>query len=150
MVSIYLTDMGAAISPLVWQNAVDGANRNQRPPEPHLLLRDARARRNREHYKYSAIYSAIAAEVTIKDEIQVVLRGHGNPEAFIKGILKGTLGRLEGHCKELGIGLPDDFHKHVTETRNRAMHKNETIDRNQASNALNVAQAVLEMYAPVG
>jgi hypothetical protein len=141
--AIFMPDLSTAITRQNWQKVVQFANQGKRPPEPHLLLRDARARFKRNQYSYSAIFAGIAAEIVIKNQIETELRVRSNPQLFIDQIVRDTLGKLLEVCKSLGISLPTNVRTDLIKTRNRAVHKNAVISREDAKKALELASKIV-------
>jgi len=142
-------DVSMAITLQNWQNAIRNANQGKRPPEPHLLLRDARARFNRGQYSYSAIFSGISVEIVIKHRIEDELRSRRNPQLFIDQLLNNTLGRLLRICKALSIATPTNVERDVVEPRNRAVHRNAVVTKDEAKKSLDLAGQMINDRFPL-
>jgi len=145
------TDVSNAITQEIWLRAIQSANNETLPPEPHLLLRDARARLNRRQFRYSALFSAIATEMVLAKQIEHELQKRRIPKPFIERILSGTLGRLVEDCKALDISLPPTVKVDLIQVRNRAAHGNEGVMVTEAETrkALEVATKVITEMAPL-
>ncbi len=143
-----LPDVSRALTLEQWNKAVDHANLNQSPPESFLLLRDARALIKRGSYNYATILASIATEVVIKNQVESVLNGLNNPQPFIDQVLKNPLGVLGKTCKTLSVSLPSAFKTELVEVRNRAIHKNAAITREEAKRVLEMASQIVDNLAP--
>lgn len=140
---VTMSDLSAAGSLPTWNLAIQRANQGERPSESHLILRDARARLRREHFKYSAIFSGIAAEIAIKNEIERVLRKMGAPDKFVQQMIRATLGTLQVTSGSLGIHLPANMRQNLIEVRNRAAHRNSVVTQTDAKSALETATLII-------
>lgn len=146
---LMMANTSNAITLQEWRRALFNASQGTIPPAAHLLLRDSRRRLNRRAYKYSVIIAGIAAEVVIKEHVEQILRNGNTPQSFIDRVLRGTLGSLVSIATSLGISLPNNITIDLIDVRNRAIHRNADITRDQANLALNLASQIVMDFAPV-
>jgi len=129
-----------------WKAAVKNTNAGKIPPEEHLLLRDARARLLRGQYNYSVIFSAIATEITLKNQLEQKLTKSRKRRRLIKSVLRNTLGKLLDTCETLGITFPSNTHSDLLEPRNKAMHRHTRLTREEAAKCLAVSDKIVNTY----
>ncbi len=126
-----------------WKAAVKNTNASKIPPDEHLLLRDAIARLLRGQYNYSIIFSAIAADITLKIQLEQKLIKSRRDRRLIKTLLRNTLGKLLDTCETLSIAFPSNTRNDLLAARNKAMHKHARLSREEAKNCLAVADKIV-------
>ncbi len=122
------------------QRAAHEANLGHRPPEPHLLLRDARSAFHRKMYRRCILDAAIAVEVVASALLDQLLdQAVGEPARAALVLARDPISRKIPILRKLGVPLPADLEKHLITVRNKVIHQGEQASRNEAQKALDVA-----------
>ena len=134
-----------------WSNAVRGANRSLRPPEIHLLLRDARAAQLRSSGRRAVLDAATAVDLIVGPALRSMLLKRNAP-AFVERLLKQEwqFKRRMELMHSLGMFVPPGLSVDVMELRNKVIHGNKPVSHAQAHKAVEIAQALAEHYTPLG
>jgi len=132
------------------QRAAREANLANRPPEPHLLLRDARSALHRTMYRRCILDAAIAVEVvasTLLDQLLDRAVGLQARETLV--LARDPISRKIPILRSLGMSLPADLEKSLFTVRNKVIHQGKQASRAEARKALDAATAVVTANVPI-
>lgn len=127
------------------RRAAREANKGSRPPEPHLLLRDARSAFHRDMYRRCILDAAIAVEVLVSALLHQLLDeavGEQVREAVV--LDRDPISRKIPLLKSLGAPLPLGLQKDLFNVRNKVIHQGKQASRAEAKNALDAATVVVD------
>jgi hypothetical protein len=133
-----------------WQRAVRETNASRRPPEAHLLLRDARAAANRRLVRRCVLDAATAAEVVLTPLLAALL------DKALGRSTRGTLvpdttniSRKIPALVALGISLPAHLQRDLFNLRNKVIHEGRNPTIGEARKALDAAAEVVRVHTPI-
>jgi hypothetical protein len=132
------------------QRAAREANLGNRPPEPHLLLRDARSALHRKMYRRCILDAAIAVEVvasTLIDQLLDQAVGQPSREALVLG--RDPISRKIPILRSFGVSLPADLETALFTVRNKVIHQGQQPSRDEAQKALDAATAAVKSNLPI-
>lgn len=130
------------------ERAAREANLGKRPPEPHLLLRDARSAHRRSMYRRCILDAAIAVELVVSDIANRLLdQKLGRParEALLS---RDPITRKIKVVRGLGVPLPPALEPMFT-TRNRVVHEGHQPSATEVERAIEAATAVVVEHVPL-
>lgn len=126
------------------QRAARETNLGHRPPEPHLLLRDARSAFHREMYRRCILDAAIAVEVVASALLDQLLdQAVGQPARETLVLARDPISRKIPILRSVGVPLPADLEKDLFTVRNKVIHQGKQASRNEAQKALDAATAAV-------
>lgn len=132
------------------QRAAREANLGNRPPEPHLLLRDARSALHRKMYRRCILDAAIAVEVVASALLDQLLdQAVGQPARETLVLARDPISRKIPILRSLGVPLPADLEKALFTVRNKVIHQGKQASQNEAQKALDAATAAVTSNVPV-
>lgn len=132
------------------QRAARETNLGNRPPEPHLLLRDARSALHRKMYRRCILDAAIAVEVVasgLLDQLLDDALGQPARETIVRA--RDPISRKLPILRSLGVSLPADLEKTLFTVRNEVIHQGKQASRAEAQKALDAATAAVTPSLPV-
>lgn len=131
-----------------WHRAVREANAGRPAPEPHLLLRDARAAANRRLLRRCVLDAATAAEVVLSPLLASHLDkaiGRSTRETLVSG--QAAISRKIAALVALGIQLPSHLQRDLFNLRNKVIHEGRNPAIGETRRALDAASEVLRVHA---
>lgn len=132
------------------QRAAREANSGNRPPEPHLLLRDARSALHRKMYRRCILDAAIAVEVVVTTLLDQFLdRAVGQPARETLVLDRDPISRKIPILRSLGVPLPAELEKALFTVRNKVIHQGKQASRDEAQRGLDAATATVTPNLPV-
>ncbi len=132
------------------QRAAREANLANHPPEPHLLLRDARSALHRRMYRRCILDAATAVEVVASTLLNQLLdQAVGQPTRETLVLPRDFISRKIPILRSLGRTLPADLEKDLLGVRNRVIHQGKQASRDEAQKALDAATEAVTANLPV-
>jgi hypothetical protein len=126
------------------QRAAREANVGNRPPGPHLLLRDARSALHRKMHRRCILDAAIAVEVVASTLLDQLLdQAVGQPARDTLVLARGPISRKVPILRSLGVTLPADLERVLFTVRNKVIHQGKQASRHEAEKALDAATAAV-------
>jgi hypothetical protein len=138
-----------AISAANWARGVAFANRGQRAPAEHILLRDARESLARDDPRRSVLNAGLAGELSLGVAVREELaRQGGSPSRVDRSLDRLTLGQLVASIRTFmpGVWLPPGISATLVKKRNEAAHGSRDISVADARAALDVADSLVSRY----
>jgi hypothetical protein len=113
------------------------ANLGNRPPEPHLLLRDARSAFHRKMYRRCILDAAIAVEVMASTLLEQLLdQSVGRKAREAIALPRDPISRKLPILRSLGRAIPSALEADLFAVRNKVIHQGKRASRNEAQKAL--------------
>jgi hypothetical protein len=132
------------------QRAAREANVGNCPPEPHLLLRDARSAFHRKMYRRCILDAAIAVEVVTSALLDRLLaHAVGEPVRKTLLLVRDPISRKIPILRSLGAPLPTDLETVLFSIRNKVIHQGKQASRSEAQKALAAATAAVTPNLPI-
>lgn len=132
------------------RRAAREANRRARPPEAHLLLRDARSAFHRKMYRRCILDAAIAVEVMASPLLDQLLDhavGHSVRDTLVRA--RDPISRKIPILQSLGASIPADLKKVLFDVRNEVIHQGKQASGGEAQKALEVATTTVMVNLPI-
>jgi hypothetical protein len=132
------------------QRAAREANLGHRPPEPLLLLRDARSAFHRKMYRRCILDAAIAVEVVTSAVLDQLLdQAVGEPARKTLVLARDPISRKIPILRSLGAPLPANLDTVLFAVRNKVIHQGKQASRSEAQKALEAATAAVTPNLPI-
>lgn len=136
-------------TPREWRRTLARASADERPPEAHIFLRDARHARNIARYRRSVLDSATAAELGLAKLRDDELAESKPPlESYVREKAQ-QIGRLSEFLSAMGRTLPERIQQEIGKPRNQAIHEGREPDEETATKALKKAEEVVDLAFPL-
>ena len=134
-----------------WGAAVNRTNLGDRPPDEHLLLRDARVALARDDYRRCVLDLATACEIVVTAAVEEDLRSRLGGEFDVTSLLgkNRQIERVLTVAKALGVLLPEALQTVVLEPRSRAIHRNARVVAAEARDAVAMTTDLLAKHSPL-
>jgi len=140
-------DISQAISVDAWRRALKAASDTEPLPAEHEVLNHARTLLLEGDSRGSVIAAGSAAEIALSRALHGRLSSANEPVAVATLMDRTTLGRLPGLSKRFGVPCPPI--KRLTDARNDAVHRGVVPFLQDASELLDIADAVVKMHSPL-
>lgn len=124
------------------------AGKGTQVPKPHVFLRNARLALRRNDLRAAVLEAATAAELALQELLDARLGGADNEVAGAIRQGNRELGRLTKLLGHLEVSLPSGLQTGLVDVRNRAIHRGDEPTEEQASEAVRLARAVVELAEP--
>lgn len=122
------------------RRAAREANLGNRPPEPYLLLRDARSALHRKMYRRCILDASIAVELVASTLLEQLLDKRLDQAARETLVLsRDPISRKIPILRSLGVFLPTDLEKALFTVRNKVIHEGKQASQAEAQKALDAA-----------
>lgn len=143
-------DRKHAMSPDAWASALRATSAQIVPPEVHLLLRDARAARLRNRTRRCIIDLATVVELVVEECLSAELRLAASvPVQEWLLSQEWRVSRRLMLMKKLGLWIPPELLSHLIPLRNRVVHSNAEVTREDAAMATSTVAAFVHRYRPL-
>lgn len=139
---------GGHVTRTQWLHAVTMANRGLVPPEPHLLLRDARNAHRRQLARRCVLDCATAVEIAVSQYLEERLDEDLGHDAR-KKLMPGRVTQRIGVLRALGRSISSDVESAIFHVRNRVIHGGYRPDMRESRAALTVATRTIVDYSPL-
>lgn len=148
MLHLFGSDGKNAMDASTWAKAVEAANDCREIPEVWALLRDARAAQIRNQGRRAVLDAATAVELIVNRQLRDRLL-EMNPANYVEKAMKGTwqVTRRLDLMVGLGMWVPTGIDAKLTALRNRVVHANDPVTRDQAKQAVDVTEELVRHYA---
>ncbi len=122
-----------------------------RPPDPWLMLRDARSLFNTEEYRRAVLDAGTAAEIALTARLDAYLAANVDPDMAEALMDKYKMLRpLTELAKKLKVAaLPDRFQQRLIEPRNAAVHGGKEMPKDVAEKAVATTSELLQATHPL-
>lgn len=138
-----LGDRGESLTLARFRQVLSLLRRGHRPPDAHLLMRDARSDLRRDRLRKAVVDAATAVEISLADFNQRVTRVRTPP--------RPTLGWFVSQRRIAAAArLPARTRTSLVDVRNDAIHHNVIPSASGARDAVSVAQSIVERLEPSG
>lgn len=136
-----------------WGAAIAGANRQTRPPEEHLLLRDSRTAAARDDYRKAVIDATTAAEVALAQAIRTRLDRAPDTDA-VERVMRTASGSAGLYDLAVALGVEVGVRRgrlidQLAAARNSAVHRGVEPTLSEMRNALTTASAIVSTVSPI-
>ena len=131
----------------LWSRAVRAANNQRDIPDIWALVRDARAAQRRRLGRRAVLDAATAAELIIERQLRTTLR-RNNPDAFVERLMKSAwqVSRRIELMRSLKMWLPPKIEENLSSLRNRVVHNNAPVSKEEAKAAVDAAEQLARHY----
>jgi hypothetical protein len=137
------------VSEWQWRHALAHSANGDSPIAARALLATAATNTCEENYRPAVLDAATAAELTLTKGIADKIKTHGADTKLSELLLKNkTLGALIQLARDFHMTLPPDVNKNLVEKRNKVTHQGYIPTREDASEAIRVAQIIVTTLDP--
>jgi HEPN domain-containing protein len=137
------------VSEWQWKHALAHSANGDSPLAARSLLATAATNAYEENYRTAVLDAATAAELSLAKGVANKVEIHGADKKLSELLLRNkTLGALIQLARDFNLTLPPDVDKNLVKKRNNVTHQGYIPTREDASEAIRVAQAIVATLDP--